>query len=40
MEQHQGTVLQEVDEDNAAMAEYEVAAIEVEDTKDGVQGAA
>ncbi len=41
MEQHRGTVLQEVDKDNAAIAEYEMADIEVdEDTKDGVQGAA
>jgi hypothetical protein len=37
---HRGTVLQEVDEDNAAIAELEMANLDVdEDTKDGAQGA-
>jgi hypothetical protein len=40
MELHRGTVLQEVDEDNAAIAELEMANLDVdEDTKDGAQGA-
>ena len=40
MELHCGTVLQEVDEDSAAIAELEMADIKVdEDTKEGVQGA-
>ncbi len=36
MEQHRGTVLQEVDEDNAAIAQYKMLDIKVdEDTKEG-----